>query len=83
MDGKRFATPRGWEDLSRFLEVYEKLGKTADRDVIGQYIQYPQIAKDFANYLELYQKYQRDYQVDEILNGVIRAEACHKLESTI
>ena len=56
VDGKRFATPRGWEDLSRFLEVYEKLGKTADRDVISQYIQYPQIATDFANYLELYQK---------------------------
>ena len=80
VDGKRFATPRGWEDLSRFLEVYEKLGKTADRDVISQYIQYPQIAKDFANYLELYQKYQKDYQVDEILNGVIREEACRKLE---
>lgn len=75
VDGKRFATPRGWEDLSRFLEVYEKLGKTADRDVISQYIQYPQIAKDFANYLELYQKYQKDYQVDEILHGVIRGSS--------
>ena len=26
VDGPVFATPRGWEDLSRFLTVYEKLG---------------------------------------------------------
>ena len=31
VDGKRFATPRGWEDLSRLIQVYEKLGKRADR----------------------------------------------------
>ena len=54
VDGKRFVTPRGWEDLSAFLQVYEKLGKKADRDVVGQYLQYPKIAKDFANYLELF-----------------------------
>ena len=80
VDGKVFATARGWEDLSQLLKTYEKLGKKADREVVHQYIQHWKIAKDFANYLELYQKYQRDYQVDEILNGVIREEACHKLE---
>ena len=26
VDGKRFVTPRGWEDLSQFLQVYERLG---------------------------------------------------------
>ena len=36
VDGKRFATPRGWEDLSELIAVYEKLGKKADRDVVGQ-----------------------------------------------
>ena len=30
VDGKSFATPRGWEDISRLLTVYEKLGKTLD-----------------------------------------------------
>lgn len=34
VDGRRFATPRGWEDLSRLLEVYEKLGKKADKEVV-------------------------------------------------
>lgn len=74
MDGKRFATPRGWEDLARFLEIYEKLGKTVDRDVIYQYIEHPGIAKDFANYLELYGKYKTDYQIERILqDGFLKA----------
>lgn len=79
VDGKMFATPRGWEDLSRLIEVYEKLGKVVDRDVIFQYIQHGRIAKDFANYLELYYKYENDYRLDEILSGVIREHVCDKL----
>ncbi|MDO5417177.1 MAG: AAA family ATPase [Lachnospiraceae bacterium] len=79
VDGKRFATPRGWEDLSRLIEIYEKLGKKTDREVIVQYIQHPGIAKDFANYLELYYKYENDYQVDQILAGVIKESLCDKV----
>ena len=71
VDGKMFATPRGWEDLSRLLEVYEKLDKPVDREVVLQYIQYPKAAKDFANYLELYRKYQTDYQSVAVLTGNI------------
>ena len=48
--------------------------------MVGQYIQHPKISKDFANYLELYYKYQNEYQVEEILQGVIREEVCSKLE---
>lgn len=80
VDGKRFATPRGWEDLSQLIQVYETLGKKTDRDVVGQYLQHPKIAKDFANYLELYYKYQDQYQVEEILSGTIREEVCDKLQ---
>ncbi len=69
VDGRNFATPRGWEDLSNMIQVYEKLGKSVDREVVVQYIQFPKIAKDFANYLELYEKYRTDYQIDEILKG--------------
>lgn len=69
VDGRNFATPRGWEDLSNFIRVYEKLGKEVDREVVAQYIQFPKIAKDFANYLELYYKYQADYQLEEIFQG--------------
>lgn len=69
VDGRNFATPRGWEDLSELIGVYEKLGKKPDREVVAQYIQFPKIAKDFANYLELYDKYQTDYQLEEIFRG--------------
>lgn len=68
VDGMMFATARGWEDLSELIQVYETLGKKADREVIGQYIQHRMIAKDFANYLELYYKYNRDYKIEDILN---------------
>lgn len=79
VDGSFFATPRGWEDLSNLMQVYEKLDKKADRDVVEEYIQFPKIAKDFANYLELYDKYKNDYQIDEILSGTIRESLCSKL----
>jgi MoxR-like ATPase len=69
VDGPQFATARGWEDLSELLTAYEKLGIRAGREVIGEYIQLPAISRDFANYLELYYKYQRVYHVDDILKG--------------
>lgn len=70
VDGKIFATARGWEDLSQLIQVYEVLGKTVDREVIYQYIQHRMIAKDFANYLELYYKYKEDYNIEDILRGI-------------
>ncbi len=72
VDGKQFATPRGWEDLSRLIEVYEKMEKNIDREVVGQYIQHNKISKDFANYLELFYKYEDDYEVDAVLSGTLK-----------
>lgn len=68
-DGLQFVTARGWEDLSELMQVYETLELTVDRQVIAQYLQLPQVASDFANYLLLYEKYKRAYRVDEILEG--------------
>ncbi len=79
VDGKIFATPRGWEDLSRLIAVYETLKKKVDREVVIQYIQHPRIAKDFANYLELYYMYQADYQVEQVLPGKIDSLLLKKL----
>ena len=69
VDGRIFATARGWEDLSRLIQVYEALGKEVDREVVYQYIQHPMIAKDFAAYLALYNKYKTDYAVEDLLLG--------------
>ena len=67
VDGKAFVTARGWEDLSQLLKVYEELGKDIDREVVFQYLQHLKIAKDFANYYELYKKYKEDYGIERIL----------------
>lgn len=80
VDGKRFATARGWQDLSELLHVYEELGILADQEVIFQYIQHEKIAKDFANYLELYRKYQTDYQIRGILRGEVKQAVYEKLK---
>ena len=80
VDGKMFATARGWEDLSRLIQVYEKLGKKVDREVIHQYIQHWKIAKDFANYLELYAKYRKDYGIEKILEGIYGEDTLEKLK---
>ena len=69
VDGKLFATARGWEDLSQLLQVYEQIGLIVDREVVSQYIQHRLIAKHFANYLELYYKYREDYSIDDIVHG--------------
>lgn len=71
VDGKEFVTARGWEDLSQMMYLYEELGYEITEGVIIQYLQHRRIAKDFANYLDLYYKYQKQYQISEILKGKI------------
>ena len=80
VDGKRFVTPRGWEDLSELIWIYEKQERKMERELVGEYIQFPKIAKDFANYLELYYKYRDDYQVEQVLEGHISETAVDKLQ---
>lgn len=78
-DGILFATARGWEDLSEMIGACETLNLPVQQDLVLQYIQNAAIAKDFANYYELYNKYRTDYRVDEILNGHFSDEAITKL----
>lgn len=80
VDGKMFATARGWEDLSQFLKAYEAIGKKADREVVHQYIQHWKIARDFANYLVLYEKYQREYGLIDILEGRYKKDTLERLK---
>lgn len=81
VDGKFFATARGWEDLSQLIQVYESLHKNVDREVVFQYIQHRMIAKDFANYLELYYKYKKDYGIEDILHGQWNTAVLQKVKA--
>ena len=69
VDGQRFVTARGWEDLSALLLAYEEIGVKVTEEMIGEYLRDPQIAEDFYAYYELYRKYQDDYSIGEILRG--------------
>lgn len=69
VDGKSFVTARGWEDLSQMIILYEKNGIKVDEKLVSQYLQNKKIAKSFAVYYDLFNKYRSDYQVDDILAG--------------
>lgn len=68
-EGQHFVTARGWEDLSELMKAYEKTGLEIDDEVIGEYLQDPSVAEDFANFLTMYRKYEELYNVRDILDG--------------
>lgn len=67
--GKAFVTARGWDDLSQMIRLYERNGLKVDENLVRQYLQEKTIAKDFAVYYDLFNKYRSDYQIDSILDG--------------
>ena len=69
VDGKSYVTARGWEDLSETIYLYEENGFTVDEVLVGQYLHNKRIAREFASYYDLYQKYKKDYRVAQILSG--------------
>lgn len=79
VDGIQFVTARGWEDLSNLIQTYEELSIKIDEDIIHQFIQHEDIAKDVATYYDLYQKYRDDYDISRILTGEASADIYAKL----
>ncbi len=69
LDGKSFVTARGWEDLSRMITVYEKLGREVTEKLVRQYLQSAEIAADYAAYYELYNRYYQQFRIEDILAG--------------
>jgi len=74
VSGKEFVTARGWMDLSDILKMYESNSIAVDKHLVGQYLQKPDIAKSFALYYDLFQKYKADYNVRDILEGNAKKE---------
>ena len=69
--GSKIVTSRGWEDLSRMLQAYERLGKMPSGNLYGRYLQDEETAEDFGVYYEIFRKYQDDYKVTDILSGKV------------
>ncbi len=72
--GRSYVTARGWEDLSQILCLYEEEGLQADETLIGQYLRNERIVKEFSAYYDLYNKYKRNYHIEEILDGAVPEE---------
>lgn len=69
VDGLRFVTARGWEDLSALMQIYEELRIPVTEEIVSEYLRLPEVAEDFYAYYELYRKYEDDYKIAEILRG--------------
>ncbi len=68
VDGKTFVTARGWEDLSSAIILYEEFGFMVDKQLIIQYLQNDKICTDFAQYYDLFNTYEKNYEIDKILD---------------
>ena len=79
--GRSYVTARGWEDLSEILYLYEEEHLAVDETLIGQYLRNDRIVKEFSAYYDLYQKYKRDYRVEEILAGLYTEDVVKKAAS--
>ena len=66
---KDFVTARGWEDLSELLKAYEQLDVPVTAELVQEYLQQEETAKEFAAYYQLYRKYEEDYEIGRLLEG--------------
>ena len=64
-------TARGWEDLSEILCLYEEESMKVDESLVGQYLHNERIVKEFTAYYDLFNKYKKEYQTQEILEGTM------------
>lgn len=76
--GRSYVTARGWEDLSQVIQMYEEDGLKVDESLFAQYLQNDKIVKEFGAYYDLYNKYKRDYQIEELLSGKVSKNAIEK-----
>lgn len=67
-EGSCFVTARGWEDLSRIIQVYEELDIPVTKDVVYEYLQHQETAGDFAGFYQLCKKYEKDYAIGELFS---------------
>lgn len=83
VDGKSFATARGWEDLSQMISLYEYHHIPVKETLVSQYLQNRKVAKSFAAYYDLYVKYKGDYQIDQIMEGQYTDAIREKAQSAV
>ncbi len=79
--GRSYVTARGWEDLSQILYLYEEDQMPVDESLVGQYLRNEKVVKEFTAYYDLYNKYKKDYRIEEILEGRPSAQAVARAQA--
>ena len=78
VNGRSYVTARGWEDLSEILALYEEEGMKVDETLVEQYLRNERIVKEFTAYYDLFNKYKKEYQIEEILEGTAKAQTAER-----
>ena len=73
--GRSYVTARGREDLSEILKLYEEEELEFSESLVEQYVRNPKVVKEFTAYYDLFNKYKKDYRVEEILAGTPSVQA--------
>ncbi|MBQ1850806.1 MAG: AAA family ATPase [Lachnospiraceae bacterium] len=73
--GRSYVTARGWEDLSEILKLYEEEELKVEESLVEQYIRNPKVVKEFTAYYDLFNKYKKDYRIEEIFAGTPSVQA--------
>lgn len=79
--GRSFVTARGWEDLSEILYLYEEEQLPVEESLVGQYLHHDRVVKEFTAYYDLYNKYKKDYRIQDILEGHPSVQAIAQAKS--
>lgn len=69
IEDRQFVTARGWEDLSRMIKACERLDIPVTEGIVEEYLQDREIARSFADYYGLYQKYKDTFRIQDVLAG--------------
>ena len=80
--GEAFVTGRSWEDLSEVIYLYEESHFSVDLELILQYIQYPDIARDYFVYYQLWKKYEKQYDLKGIIRGSVNQDTIEILKQS-
>ncbi len=78
VNGRSYVTARGWEDLSEILTLYEEEGMKVEETLIGQYLHNEKIVREFAAYYDLFNKYKKEYETEEILEGTSSGQTAER-----
>ncbi|MGI6006670.1 MAG: ATP-binding protein [Ruminococcus sp.] len=68
-DSCSFVTARGWEDLSSILSAYEKNGDPVSDEMMSQYLQHEDTARNFALFYRLFRHYAEDFASEKYFSA--------------